>query len=432
MAAQKLRSEAIDRRKTTASEINLLRAVTKPPSAPLRIPGGGANVLPGLGRGPLDIVRSPHPTSMVTEPSALQRQVARHIVTRCLRVRPGENAVIESWDHTLPIAAAAVDEIRRVGGRTLQIHEDEGAWWRAIDRKQSRLLGQGSDPEWAALKAADIFLHFWGPGDTDRIERTPEKTFDQAHGWFTPWYATAQRAGLRGARVAVGFATEGRARQWKLDRRAWEEKILRACLVDPSEFRRPGARLSRALARGRKVRITHPNGTDLEVGLAGFGPRLHDGIPHPKDKRYGPAGMLSQIPSGSVDVALDSTTAEGVIHANRRTNIWWNWNSGGTLEFTGGRLKSYSFDHGGDEFARQYRKGSTGRDRTGSLRIGLNPAVGDVPNLETVEFGAVTLSIGNNRAQNGANSASFMNWVTLAGAEVSVDGVPVLRPKPES
>jgi hypothetical protein len=55
-----------------------------------------------------------------------------------------------------------------------------------------------------------------------------------------------------------------------------------------------------------------------------------------------------------------------------------------------------------------------------------------VPNLETVEFGAVTLSIGNNRAQNGANSASFMNWVTLAGAEVSVDGVPVLRPKPES
>ncbi len=95
MAAQKLRSEAIDRRKTTASEINLLRAVTKPPSAPLRIPGGGANVRPGLGRGPRDIVRSPHPTSMVTEPSALQRQVARHIVTRCLRVRPGENAVIE-------------------------------------------------------------------------------------------------------------------------------------------------------------------------------------------------------------------------------------------------------------------------------------------------------------------------------------------------
>ncbi|MFG1530146.1 MAG: hypothetical protein AAFA34_02575 [Thermoplasmata archaeon] len=365
---------------------------------------------------------------MGTEPSALQRQVARHIVTRFLKVRAGENAVIESWDHTLAIAAAAVDEIRRVGGRTLQIHEDEGAWWRAIDRKQSRLLGRGSDPEWAALKAADIFLHFWGPGDTDRIERTPERIFDQAHSWFTPWYSTAQKAGLRGARVTVGFATEGRARQWKLDRAAWEEQILRACLTEPKETHRQGARILRALARGRSLRITHPNGTDLELGLGGFTPRLQDGTPHPRDPRYGMAGMLAQIPGGRVDVALDARTAEGVLHANRRTNIWWYWNSGGAVEFAGGRLRSYHFDHGGEAFAREFRKGSTGRDRTGGLMIGLNPAAIDVPNLETVEQGAVTLSIGNNRHLDGTNSSSFMNWVTLAGAEISVDGVPLIGP----
>ena len=364
---------------------------------------------------------------MTAGPSKLQSDAARNIVTKYLKVRAGENAVIESWDHTMPMATAMVDEIRRVGGKTLHIHEDEEAWWRAIDRKQSRLLGRASAPEWAALKAADVYVHFWGPGDTDRIEKMPERTFDQAVAWFLPWYQTARKSGLRGGRVAIGFATEGRAKQWGLDRAQWEESILRACLTDPVETAKSAARLYGALSRGKKIRITHSNGTDLEVALAGIAPRLHDGTPHPRDKRYGPNDMLAQIPGGRIDVALDSKTAEGRIHANRRTNIWWYWSDGGTLEFADGRLTSYSFDHGGEEFVRRYKNGTAGRDRTGSLAFGLNPAAKDVPNLESVELGCVSLVVGRNRHLNGTNGSNFMNWITLAGAEIAIDGTPVIR-----
>ncbi len=367
---------------------------------------------------------------MSGSPSTLHRAAARNIVTKYLKVRAGENAVIESWDHTMPFALAMVDEIRRVGGRTLHIQEDEEAWWRAIDRKQSKLLGKSSAPEWAALKAADVYVHFWGPGDTDRIEKIPEKTFDEATAWFSPWYAAARKSGLRGARVAIGFATEGRAREWKLDRAQWEEGILRACLTDPRETTRRAARLYGPLSHGKKVRITHPNGTDLEVGIGRGAPRVHDGTPHPRDKRYGPADMLAQVPAGRVDVALDSQTAEGQIHANRRTNIWWYWSEGGTLDFADGRLKSFSFDrevNGEEEFARRFRSGTAGRDRTGCLTLGLNPAAKDVPNLESVELGSVTLSLGRNHHLHGTNRSTFMNWVTLAGADVAIDGTPVVR-----
>jgi leucyl aminopeptidase (aminopeptidase T) len=364
---------------------------------------------------------------MPESPSKLHRDAARNIVTRYLRVRPGENAIIESWDHTMPMAAAMVDEIRRVGGRTLHIHEDEEAWWRAIDRKQSKLLGKSSAPEWAALKATDVYVHFWGPGDTDRIEKIPERTFDEAVAWFSPWYQVARRSGLRGARVAIGFATEGRAKQWGLDRAQWEEDILRACLTDPVETAQSGARLCQALSRGKKVRITHSNGTDLEVGLAGVAPRLHDGTPHPRDKRYGPSDMLAQIPAGRIDVALDSRTAEGSIHANRRTNIWWRWDAGGTLEFADGKLTSFSFEDGEEEFARHYKNGTVGKDRTGSLTFGLNPAAKDVPNLENVECGSVSLVIGRNRQLKGTNGSNFMSWITLAGSEIAIDGTLVVR-----
>jgi leucyl aminopeptidase (aminopeptidase T) len=364
---------------------------------------------------------------MPDTPSTLQREAARTIVTKYLKVRAGENAVIESWDHTMPLARAMVDEVRRVGGSTLLIHEDEDAWWRAIDRKQSKLLGKSSAPEWAALKAADVYLNFWGPGDTDRIEKIPEKAFDNALAWNWPWYAVARKAGLRGGRMTVAFVTEGRARKWGLDRARWEESVLRACLTDPEETARTGARLIRTLARGKRVRITHSNGTDVEVALAKLAPRVLDGRPHPFHKGDTPSGMLQQIPAGTLDVALDSTTAEGSFHANRRTNIWWTVHSGGTLEFAGGKLVSFSFEEGEKEFARQYKIGTAGKDRPSALKLGLNPAVHDVPNLETIERGSVSLQIGGNRYLRGSNGSNFFTWFSLAGAEIAIDGTPVIR-----
>src|SRR5580658_4295560 len=368
---------------------------------------------------------------MTETPSKLQRDAARNIVTKYLKVRAGENAIIESWNHTLPMATAMVDEVRRVGGHALLVHEDEDTWWRAMDRKQSKLLGQSSAPEWAALKAADVYVNFWGPSDTDRIEKDhnygDEKTFDEALAWNWPWYGVARKAGLRGVRMTGAFATEGRAREWGVDLAEWEENVLRASLVDPAETAKTGARLAKAIARGKKVRITHPNGTDLEVALAGIPSRLLDGRPHAYRKGDSESGMLQQVPAGCFEVALDSKTAEGSFHANRRTNIWWHWSAGGALEFADGKLTTYSFDDGGEDFARQYKSATTGKDRTSTLKFGLNPAVKDVPNLETVEGGSVTLQIGGNRFLNGSNTSNFFTWFSLAGSEIAIDGPPVIR-----
>jgi leucyl aminopeptidase (aminopeptidase T) len=364
---------------------------------------------------------------MPKTPSKLQRDAARNIVTKYLKVRAGENAIIESWDHTMPMASAMVDEVRRVGGKVLLVHNDEDAWWRAIDRKQSKLLGKSSAPEWAALKAADVYVNFWGPADADRIEKLPDKPGNEAFAWNWPWYAVARMTGLRGVRMTAGFVTEGRAKKWGLDRAQWEENFLRACLIDPQELVKSGARLRKALSHGKRVRITHSNGTDLEVALAGVAPRLHDGRPHPWDKRSSLSGMLENVPAGYVDFVLDSKTAEGNIHANRRTNIWWNWHAGGTVEFADGKLTSHSLEVGEEEFARQYKRGTAGKDRASALTFGLNPAVKDIPNLEKWERGCVSLQIGGNRGLGGTNGSNFFTWFSLAGSEIAIDGTPVLR-----
>ena len=364
---------------------------------------------------------------MPATPSKLQRAAARNIVTKYLQVRSGENAILESWDHTMPMASAMVDEVRRAGGRVLLVHNDEDSWWRTFDRKQSKLLGASSAPEWEALKAADVYVNFWGPANTDRLETLPEKTGEEAFAWNRPWYAVARKAGLRGVRMTTGFVTERRAREWGVDPTQWERSVLRASMVDPEETAGRAARLSKALSRGKTVRITHSNGTDLQVALAGVRPRSFDGRPRPYRKGDSLSGMLQPVPAGTVDVALDSRTAEGSFHANRRTNIWWTWHAGGSLEFADGRLTSCSLREGEPEFDRSYKTGTPGKDRTSVLNFGLNPAVKDVPNLETVEGGAVSLQIGANRYLNGTNRSSFFTWFSLAGSEIAIDGIPVIR-----
>ncbi len=364
---------------------------------------------------------------MSETPSKLQREAARNIVTRYLKVRPGESTIIESWHHTLPMASAMLDEVRCAGGKALLVYGDEDSWWRSIDRKQVKLLGQSSEPEWAALKATDVYVNFWGPSDTDRMEKLPDSA-DPAFDWLWPWYEVARKTGLRGVRMTTGFATARRARQWGLDLKHWEESILRASLVDPEDLARIGSRLAKTFARGKEVRITHPNGTDLKVALAGGAPQLQDGRPKPWSKGAPGSNMLTSMPAGSVAFHLDSRTADGSFHANRRTNIWWNWHSGARLEFTGGKLASYSFRVGEEGFARQYQSASDGKDRTSLLSIGLNPAIGkDVPNLERQERGGVTLQIGGSRGLGGTNGSNFFTWFTLADSEISVDGTPVIQ-----
>lgn len=364
--------------------------------------------------------------------SSLQRAAARNLVERYLRVKPGENVIVEAWSHTLAMSSAMVDEVRRVGGSAFLAYEDDDAWWRAVERKQAKPLGRLSDPEWAAIAAADVYVQFWGPADSARLEKLGEKNLDEwADGWFTRWYKLARSTGLRGGRMAMGWVTDTRVRQWGVDKQRWMNALLDACLADPEEMAKSGKRLARALGGTKTIRITHPNGTDLEVATARAHPRVYEGCPHPKDKAYSEFDMMGNFPDGRLRVALDAKTAEGRIVANRRSydETWFPWAtySDGAFEFSAGKLTSFTFREGRSQFAKNYARGTPGKDRTGSLTLGLNAKLRDVPYLEHSERGVVKLAVGRNAYLGGSNSSDFYGGVCLAGSEVTADGAPIVR-----
>ena len=356
----------------------------------------------------------------------LESQLARTVLARNLKVRKGESVLIESWTHGLRYVGALVEETRRLGADPLVIYEDEGAWWNDLGAGRTRALGRMSRSERAALAAADVYVYLWGPEDRPRADALPQRIQGATTAFNDSWYRTGRKRGLRGCRLSVAFATDPLARQLGLDGARWRRQIATASLADAERMRENGTRLAKRLAKGRELRITSRDGTDVRLGLAGREPRVEVGLVD-RAARRSPYGFLVNAPAGNVMVALDESTAEGTVVSNTpivlppgiavRSGRW---------EFAEGRLVSYSYDRSGPKIEALYRAAGAGRDRPGLLSIGLNPKARKVPQYEEIESGVVLLGTGGNSFLGGVTRLPFQMYALLRGADVEIDSVPVV------
>jgi len=352
---------------------------------------------------------------------ATREKYARFVLKNNLQVKPGERVIVEAWTHTLPWAVALAAEARKIGAQPLIPYEDEAAYWEAVDSGKERVLGKAPAHEWAALGKTDVYIHMWGPGDRVRLNALPEAKRDRLFEFNGSWYAAAAKAGVRGARLEVGRPYPTLARAYRADEATWMDQLVRATMVDPASLLRAGTPISRALERGKRVRISDEKGTDLTLGLRHRPARVDYGRSTPAERKV-PFSSLLTLPGGAVTTALDETIADGTLVGNRTDYYDDTMASGGVFHFRNGKLTDAEFEQGGDRFDRDFKKGGKGRDRPGQFRIGLNPELHNTPQLEDRELGAVMVSVGGNRFAGGKNASPFFGWVINAGATVEVDG----------
>ena len=227
--------------------------------------------------------------------------------------------------------------------------------------------------------------------------------------------------------MGIARVTEANARLFGVPLGPWREQVYLSSLRDPAKVRPAATRLARRLERGRSVRIRHPNGTDLTLGLLGRKATVSVGEVTPETQRNA-FGSMASVPDENVYVAVDEGTAEGTFVSNRpNTTNFDRPLEGGRLTFRDGRLVRSTFARGGSEFRSAYRAAGAGRERPSFLEIGLDPTVRGAPMLEESELGAVTVGVGRNAGFGGKTKVDFLGYLTLAGAQLTIDGTAVLR-----
>jgi leucyl aminopeptidase (aminopeptidase T) len=352
--------------------------------------------------------------------------VARALVDSALALRKNEHLVVLSWNHTLPWASAVVAEARRIGAHPVLVLEDETAFWRALDHARST-TGWSVLPRTAraALRQADALLYFPGPADRPRLRGLPSDLLAPLLGHDELWLAPRSRDGPRRVRCLLGYASDATAEAWGVPGAMWRSQLLRGISeADYPRIAEAGRRAERLLSRGRELRVTGDDGTDVRLRLRHRPAWVDDGRVDPNDRRLG--RIVATSPPGLVAVAVDERSAVGTAVATRPSFLSTGRVAGGQWEIEGGRLRNYWYSDGGEAFEAEFAAAPRGRETVGLFALGLNGALAaGVPHAEDEEEGTVTLAIGGNSVYGGANRCRYLSWIAIGGATVAVDGVPL-------
>ncbi|HTW40105.1 MAG TPA: aminopeptidase [Thermoplasmata archaeon] len=349
--------------------------------------------------------------------------VARALLGNALHLRSGEHLAIVSWTHTLPWAAACVTEARRLGARPFLVIEDEPAFWKSIEvaPRTERWSGLPA-PAIAGISRADALVYFPGPADRPRLRALPPGQLSPFLGADDEWLRRTRRAGIRGVRCLLGYASDAQADRWSIPGAMWRSQLIRAITeVDAAQMTRDAKRVGRLLALGRTLRVTGSNGTDVTLRLRGRAPWIDDGTVDAEDRRAG--RTLATSPGGSITVAVDEDATQGTIVSNRPSYLSSGKVSGVQWEVENGRLRNYWYSEGAEAFEADFGSAPRGAHVVSLFAIGVNPALAPgVPHAEDEEAGTVTIAIGGNSLYGGRNRCRYLSWITVGEGAVTVDG----------
>lgn len=224
------------------------------------------------------------------------------------------------------------------------------------------------------------------------------------------------------------YPTDWRAQQFGLSRDKLSELFWSAVQVEPARLQASGEAIRSRLAKGKTLKITHPNGTDLEVGIEGRTAYVSDGVIDETDLAQGPGGRSVWLPAGEVYVTPVPGTARGKVVVDR-SFVEGQEVRDLTLEFQDGRLTSMTAAAGLDRLKAMYDAADDGKAEFAVVDIGLNPSLATTEGRirSWTPAGMVTVGIGANTWAGGENAVNFA-WVGhLAGATVTIDGEPVVE-----
>ncbi len=306
-------------------------------------------------------------------------------------MKKGSAVVVETWDCNEDIASAVELEGRLRGHSVITLFNESESFVEFASRLPSgRKLSLGKH-EAAMLRKTDGYVFIPGPELSYSGTRVEQSKLRAATSYNLEWYRVASEAGLRGVRLYAGYFNSDRAAA-ALGRNRVDvvNHLLKASLADPRVLGRTGGSISRAIRTGG--RLTFLSGGSVFKTRAGKEGDVDDGRTDDMDVKM--KNNMSSLPGGFYSKEIGKT-AEGSISC-ASVSFEGRKMPGGDVEFSDGRIVSYSADKWDEDFRgrfdRYVRKGGNGTPRY--LGIGLNPLLKPGYGRDTAVSGAVTIWIG--------------------------------------
>lgn len=350
--------------------------------------------------------------------------VAETIVTKCMRVQPGETILITGGLNSFELLEDIVVCIAKQKAFSVLMPSS--------DRLQKRLLME-SDKEFLKtpprpiLEMADFIDGRIGIDvlkDPRALLDVPEQRIGARRQSTRLIYDKLLKRQVRW--TGMGYPTRERAEMFGIDYETFHDMFWNAVTTDYEKMYAQGERLAEALKGTKTVHITTDK-TDLEFSVEGRPVLIDDGIISEEDVQIGDVG--NNLPAGEVFCAPVEPSANGEAYFDaafyRGQKI-----TGIHAVFEKGKLVRVSCEENEELFKEVIANAHGNKDIIGEFGIGINPEVtrptGYVITDEKI-IGSIHIALGENRGFGGQNESSLHWDLVMMHPTVKADGRVIME-----
>src|SRR2546428_12132740 len=356
--------------------------------------------------------------------SKLPKSLADTVVNTSLRVKPEETVVINTWQHTLPLASQLAYQVRKAGGLPLVTLDMDEYWWKSLTELPVENLRRPLRHSLALFDETDAAVNIFGPEDPQTYRSVQGSQMGALFESFQKTYDKIRERKVRSVDLQVGYVTEPRAKTYGFNYEAWRRNVEEASNADYEKIAQLGKKLARTLEHARQAEVTS-EGTKRKMETGDHQAFVENGIIDEEDRNKG--FVFTSIPTGYVTLAPKRGTTEGSFHSDMTVPILGQLIKGISWEFQKGRLVKSAAEANYDSFQKVYEPSSGDKDQDANLSTGLHEAVRPGFLADYMSLGTVTIGIGENQYLQGENKSTLQFQASLSKATVTVDGQPIVH-----
>jgi aminopeptidase len=354
----------------------------------------------------------------------MPKTLAETVVNTSLRVKPDETVVINTWQHTLPLASQLAYQVRKAGALPLVTLEMDEFWWKSLTELPAENLRKPLRHTLALFDETDAAINIFGPEDPQTYRSVQGSQMGALFESFQKTYERIREKKVRSVDLQVGYVTEPRAKTYGFNYEAWRRNVEEASNADYEKIAQVGKKLARTLEHAKQIEVTS-DGTKVKMEIGRHPVFVEDGIIDQEDQNNG--FVFTSIPTGYVTLAPKKGTTEGSFHSDMTVPILGQLIKGISWELQKGRLVKAAATAGHDAFQKLYDPSTGDKDQVANLSIGLNQSIKPGFLADYMSLGTVTIGIGENRNLQGENNSTLQFQASLSKATVTIDGQPIVH-----
>ncbi len=354
-----------------------------------------------------------------------EAQIAKKVINECLRIKEDEQLLINTWQHTLNLTNALALEAYKVGAVPTVALFTDNLFLDYLSHVPEEYYTKNPRALLSMLDETDAIVNVGGPEDPAILRKNPGEKMARASEADRAVAERIRERKVRNIFLPIGMLTPQRAQAYGFNLDHWRRVTNSSLDVDHEKMSILGKKLASKLEGGSKIQVTAPNGSSLSFSIANRPVHVRDGIIDDEDIAKGTTSEY--LPSGTVLVAPEETSAQGTVRFDKPTAFMGKMVKGLQLKFEEGRLTDIKAEANLDSFTGFYNGASGEKDRIASFAIGLNPRTEYIGYLtDGLAQGAVTIGVGANKEIGGSNDTTFGYAQTLTQATVEVDGKQIV------